>query len=94
MPYTYKPNERARKRILYARNTAYAAAAKNRPCTDCGGEYPHYVMEFDHCRGTKSFNISGAATRSLAVLEAEIAKCDVICANCHCKRTYKRRSEQ
>ena len=29
-----------------------------------------------------------------AVMRAEIAKCDVVCANCHAKRTYRRRIER
>lgn len=46
-------------------------------------------MEFDHVRGTKRADIStlirdGAAVH---VLEAEIAKCVVRCANCHRRRT-------
>jgi hypothetical protein len=69
-------------------------AAKDQPCADCGIRYPHYVMDFDHVRGEKQFNIaarySGRYT-SLAALIEEIAKCDVVCANCHRTRTWTRR---
>jgi hypothetical protein len=52
-------------------------------------------MDFDHRPGeTKCFNLAIAAgqTRlSWAKMLAEIAKCDVVCANCHRKRTHRRR---
>lgn len=60
---------------------------------DCGIGYPFYVMQFDHRPGeNKCFSLGGAANRNLprAVLEAEIAKCDVVCGNCHAERTYQR----
>ena len=69
--------------------------AKNVPCADCGRRYPHYVMDFDHRPGEKKcFNVSIAAGQprlSWAKLAAEIAKCDVVCANCHRERTHQRR---
>lgn len=65
-------------------------AAKAVPCDDCGERYPHYVMDFDHRDPLqKLFNI-GSLSRmtSVAKLLAEIAKCDVVCANCHRERTH------
>lgn len=61
------------------------------PCVDCGERDP-IVLEFDH-RGEKKFNISAAYTvgYSVAAVSAEIAKCDVRCANCHRRKTYKER---
>ena len=60
------------------------------PCIKCGEEDP-MVLEFDHRdRGTKSFNIAhGAARKSLRLIEEEMAKCDVMCANCHRRKTAK-----
>jgi len=59
------------------------------PCRDCG-ESDLLVLEFDHRDPSlKSFNISDAPQKRLGlkrVLE-EINKCDVVCANCHRKRT-------
>jgi hypothetical protein len=49
-------------------------------------------MDFDHVRGEKKFNIKQAAQRRLgtrALLE-EIAKCELVCANCHRLRTLRR----
>jgi hypothetical protein len=80
------------------RNRRVIREAKAVPCADCGQRYPHYVMDFDHRPGEKKcFNISIAAgqTRlSLQKMLAEIAKCDVVCANCHRERTYKRWQEK
>jgi hypothetical protein len=62
---------------------------KAHPCVDCGETDP-VVLEFDHVRGEKHFNIGEAVRRntSLARLEVEIAKCEIRCANCHRKKTY------
>ena len=65
---------------------------KSEPCTDCGNIYPFYVMEFDHVRGQKSFQIGGSlGSRSLEAILAEIEKCDLVCSNCHAIRTHVRR---
>lgn len=64
--------------------------AKNKPCMDCGKSYPAYVMDFDHL-GEKLFNIGSAVRERIVSLEAiqlEIAKCDVVCSNCHRERTF------
>jgi hypothetical protein len=59
------------------------------PCVDCGEADP-VVLEFDHLE-EKSFNIAkGLRDRSWEALVAEIAKCDVVCANCHRRRTAVR----
>lgn len=66
---------------------------KNIPCVDCKQSYPFYVMDFDHVRGTKLFAISSQLDYvSLETLLKEIAKCEVVCANCHRIRTFTRKS--
>lgn len=70
--------------------------AKDRPCMDCGVQYPPEAMDFDHRPGTeKKFKIGTAASRgqagrSIDSLKAEIAKCDVVCGCCHRLRTHGR----
>ena len=60
------------------------------PCTDCGETDP-VVLEFDHLRD-KRFNISNALPyRNWQSILDEIAKCEVVCANCHRRRTAERR---
>ena len=59
------------------------------PCVDCGEE-DVLVLEFDHLRD-KTANIAylircGSWDRVVD----EIAKCEVVCANCHRRRTLRR----
>jgi hypothetical protein len=69
--------------------------AKDIPCVDCGVQYPPYVMDFDHREGEKKLiNVSALnAHRYVTITQflAEIAKCDLVCANCHRQRTHERR---
>ena len=72
-------------------------AAKDRPCADCDVQYPYYVMQFDHLPGeVKTFDIGAFGSRwvSITALRREIAKCEVVCANCHAERTHQRRLEE
>ena len=57
---------------------------------DCGETDP-VILEFDHVRGQKVGSLSNMAFRqfSLAKLDAEIAKCEVRCANCHKRKTAR-----
>ncbi len=68
---------------------------KAKPCADCGEQYPPYVMDFDHLESVdKVGNIATYWQRwGMAKLLAEIAKCEVVCSNCHRERTHRRRTE-
>lgn len=70
----------------------YIDNAKRCPCSDCGKTYPTYVMQFDHVRGRKLVALSRAAQSGLGMqrVKDEIAKCEVVCANCHAERTHQR----
>jgi hypothetical protein len=63
------------------------------PCVDCG-QTDIRVLEFDHVRGKKSDNISRmlGVGYCWATIEAEIAKCEVRCVNCHRIKTGKESS--
>lgn len=56
-------------------------------CVDCG--YDNWLaLQFDHRDPTiKEFDISSNKKKSLDALKREIAKCDIVCANCHWIRT-------
>lgn len=66
---------------------------REKPCSDCGKRYPFYVMDYDHVRGEKSFGIATVrrCTYTEERLLEEIAKCDVVCSNCHRERTWTRK---
>jgi hypothetical protein len=61
------------------------------PCSNCGEADPR-VLEFHH-EGEKENEVSRLIGRgaSLDALKAEIAKCIVLCANCHRKLTADER---
>jgi hypothetical protein len=62
---------------------------RDHPCVDCGESDP-LVLEFDHV-GEKSFEIgAGLPDRNWDSILREIAKCEVVCANCHRRRTAQR----
>src|SRR5450631_24674 len=51
------------------------------PCSDCGIQYPSYVMDFDHL-GDKYMIISRLVNHnSFTQLEKEMEKCEIVCAN-------------
>ena len=83
-------NNRAR---LRERWRAQLDGLKAAPCADCGIQYPPHVMQFDHLDpDTKSFAIDATAMgRRPEVIAAELAKCDLVCANCHAERTHQQR---
>ena len=89
--YQHKPGRKSTTEARYLRHVAVMRELKNCPCMDCGGVFPSYVMDFDHVRGEKLFNIAEEMGRSLKSLLAEAEKCDVVCSNCHRIRTYERR---
>jgi hypothetical protein len=63
-----------------------------RGCTDCGYNAHPSALDFDHRPGTeKCFNImSKGISMSSEKLWDEVAKCEVVCANCHRIRTTER----
>ncbi len=61
------------------------------PCVQCGESDP-MVLEFHHLGGKEkeiSFMITGGYP--IAKIQSEIVKCQVLCANCHRRRTVQER---
>jgi hypothetical protein len=82
------------KRAYWKSHTDLLAKLRDVPCLDCGQRFPFYVMQFDHRDpAQKRYTVSQMVSRSgtKTILE-EVAKCDIVCANCHRDRTYRRRS--
>ncbi len=62
------------------------------PCADCGVVFHPVCMDFDHANGGKTKAVSrlvSGAYKMHLILE-EIAKCELVCANCHRMRTHSR----
>lgn len=82
-------------KVRYAEKRLFIDSFKKIPCMDCGKTYPPYVMDFDHVTGEKLFSVSRAMGSGASGKEAskqklldEIAKCELVCANCHRERTH------
>jgi hypothetical protein len=92
----YHANKEAwrRKRQKWeAKMKALILEAKDKPCKDCDGRWHPLVMEFDHLPGTiKVGNLGDLRIRKcgVATIQAEIAKCEVVCPTCHRIRTLRR----
>lgn len=84
-----------RRERIRQENLEYLREVKARPCSDCGVQYPYYIMQFDHLRD-KEVNFGGKGRKALSWsrkrLDAELEKCEVVCANCHFERTHQRRT--
>jgi hypothetical protein len=76
---------RGRKREMQWRILDYL---REHPCVDCGESDP-VVLEFDHLRD-KIRNVSAMMRQRWSSIVAEIEKCEVVCANCHRRRTAAR----
>lgn len=86
---------REKRHTKHARHVERVAAIKLAAgCADCGYAGHAEALHFDHLPGyEKLFSISQGTKRSWTTVEAEIAKCEVVCAVCHHVRTAKRRQE-
>lgn len=71
---------------------AVRALKEDRPCVDCNGRFHHSAMQWDHLPGTKKRgNVSEMYVNcGMQTILDEIAKCELVCANCHAVRTYQR----
>lgn len=82
--------KRSKQRIVAAR--AYVNQYKSVPCIDCSRTYPPVAMDLDHVRGAKVSTIARmvSAGYKLDLIKEELAKCEVVCSNCHRVRTATR----
>jgi 5-methylcytosine-specific restriction endonuclease McrA len=80
---------RQREVILRARQFVWDYLSMH-PCVECGENDP-VVLEFDHITGSKRKTVTELAGQgySLETVKKEIAKCQVLCANCHRQKTSK-----
>jgi hypothetical protein len=85
-----RPRSREHDRSSYYRRKELIDNLKDVPCAECDNKYPPHVMDFDHVRGEKLFNVATNKRRELETTLEEISKCEVVCANCHRIRTHER----
>ncbi len=72
-------------------NRAFLSQIKlEKGCEECGYKAHAAALQFDHINPLeKSFTISKRTSMSLEKLKAEVAKCRVLCANCHAVHTHQ-----
>lgn len=66
----------------------------NKQCADCGETFRYWMLDYDH-REDKLYK-PGHLKKTLKSRETimkELAKCDLVCSNCHRIRTWKRQQE-
>jgi hypothetical protein len=79
-------SERAKRDRLY-----FQAIKIERGCADCGYNANPVALDFDHLPGSvKMYRVCTMAGMRRDLIDAEIAKCEVVCANCHRIRTNDR----
>ena len=84
----------AQKRLQHRRIAEWYRELKSEtPCADCGGRFHHAAMSWDHLPGHEKLDdVSSLVSRhNRSLILAEIAKCELVCANCHAVRSYERR---
>lgn len=87
-----RENEKKYSADKYARRLAMVACIKQMAgCADCGFDAFPEALEFDHLPGTvKIKSVASLARCSLKRLFEEIEKTEVVCSNCHRRRTSQR----
>ena len=89
--YKTKVKEDKKARLDAAREFVWGYLSTH-PCVECGESDPK-VLEFDHIIGEKVKAVSDMVRLGygLDTIVAEISKCQVLCANCHRRKTYSER---
>jgi hypothetical protein len=82
-----------RKRAAWRAQAQLLDSLRDVPCADCKQRFQPCAMDFDHRdpdskRYTVTRMIGRAGTDRIL---AEVARCDIVCANCHRLRTFERR---
>ena len=85
-----------RKRAHWRAQARLLDRLRDVPCQDCGRRFPPAAMDFDHrIAGSKRSAVSRMIGRAgTARILDEVAKCDIVCANCHRLRTFRRRTDE
>ena len=88
-----KERRREQRRRRAREIRAFMNELKQNPCADCGQRFDPAAMQWDHLPGfVKTGNLGDLKRNSSRKrLLQEIAKCELVCANCHSVRTVRRR---
>ncbi len=85
-----KETSKEHRQAILSRNRDFIwSVLTSNVCVDCGNNNP-LVLEFDHLRDKTADVCSQMRDWSVEKLQAEIDKCEIVCANCHRIRTSNR----
>lgn len=93
----YLKNGGVRKEVIYASRIKRQKEARlfileklKLGCSVCPEKDP-IVLEFDHISGKKKYNLSKMVSDGMSItkIENELEKCQILCANCHRRKTAK-----
>ncbi len=89
----YKRENKTRLKIERDRRRRLLGRYKSmKRCAGCGYRKCPAALDFDHLDPeSKSFNVSVGLTGSWNKLKAEMAKCRIVCSNCHREQQYEER---
>ena len=81
----------SRPTYAFARGAWLRSLKAGRPCTDCGRVFDPQVMQWDHLpQFEKVRDVSTFSKCTEEEILREIAKCELVCTNCHTIRTFRR----
>jgi hypothetical protein len=66
----------------------------DRGCAKCGYNAHPAALDFNHVHGEKSFGVGQDPKVAMHRLIKEIAKCEILCANCHRVHTFENKHWQ
>lgn len=75
------------------RRTVVNELKRNKPCHDCGKSFHPIAMDYDHINpAEKEDDVAMLIDLCVSMkrITDEIAKCELVCANCHRIRTFIR----
>jgi hypothetical protein len=88
----YQEQKASRYKERLARRDHMRAVKLKKGCEVCGYNSHPSALEFDHIDpATKTYSPSYTISLSWGAMLEEIAKCRVLCANCHAVHTYNQR---
>jgi hypothetical protein len=72
----------------------YQRFKESNPCSDCKGFFHYSIMQHDHRDSEQKLFLLSQRSASFGskIFMKEMNKCDLVCANCHGIRTWKRKN--
>ena len=82
---------------LKAVAAAYVRSLKDKPCVECKQKFHFSAMDFDHLDpSSKEDSIQNLVNHGAKKerIDREVAKCELVCSNCHRVRTWNQEQQR